>query len=305
MNILVLGGGISPEHDVSVRSSGAVKDALIKLQHNVTYLDPAKTSTDEIITTARQVDVIFPILHGIGGEDGVLQQLFDDNGLSYLGCGPKACRNTYDKIRFKEILLENNLPTPKYAVVSKDTFLTHDLTKKPFVLKPIGGGSSIDTSIVREKDCDTAPLLEALERYSGMLLEELIEGTEITVGVLGDTALPVIEIIPPSGGEFDYKNKYNGATAEMCPPENVSESIQKEAQKLAEQIHSVMGCQHISRTDFMINSDGELFALDCNTIPGLTDQSLFPKAAKQAGMSWEELVETFVTLSSAKQKNTT
>ncbi|OYW86304.1 hypothetical protein B7Z17_00695 [Candidatus Saccharibacteria bacterium 32-49-10] len=296
MNYLVLGGGISPEKDVSHRSATAVKQALVAIGHTVTYLDPADKSTEELIEQAAKYDGVFPILHGIGGEDGALQTEFDTAEIAYFGPRPDACRNTFDKAVFKRLLEAHSLPTPRWNIISANQLATEPLTKQPFVLKPISGGSSIDTFIVRQIPFDDEPLLEALNRYGTMLIEELIVGHEVTVGILKDTALPVVEIIPPADQDFDYENKYNGATTELCPPENVSDEQQATAQLLALQVHRISDCGHLSRTDIMIDSDGHHFIIDTNTMPGLTDQSLFPKAAATAGYSWTELVEQFTKL---------
>lgn len=296
MHYLVLGGGISPEKEVSHRSATAVKEGLETLGHTVTYVDPSSLSLDELLITARQTDGVFPILHGLGGEDGSLQAPFAAAGIPYFGPDATACTNTYDKVVFKKVLEENGIVTPRWNTVSADSFAEEPLTKAPFVLKPIGGGSSIDTFIIRSLPFDSEPLREALSRYDTMLIEELIEGSEITVGVLDSETLPVIEIVPPADSEFDYENKYNGATAELCPPENVSEAIQTKAQALALVVHAVTQCRHLSRTDMLINGQGELFVIDTNTIPGLTSQSLFPKAAKVAGYDWVALVERFAKL---------
>jgi D-alanine-D-alanine ligase len=138
-----------------------------------------------------------------------------------------------------------------------------------------------------------------------MLLEELIEGTEITVPILGDQALPVIEIIPPQGKEFDYENKYNGTTQELCPPQHVSAEKQQEAQRLAEKIHKAAGVRHLSRTDIIIDENGKLWVLELNTIPGLTDQSLFPKAAAAAGINMQQLMQKFLDMIVSEQSATT
>ncbi len=127
-----------------------------------------------------------------------------------------------------------------------------------------------------------------------MLIETLIAGQEITVGVLIEQALPVIEIVPPANGEFDYTNKYNGATQELCPPRSIDRDIQQRAQHLALQIHKLTGGRDMSRTDMMVASDGSLHVLETNTVPGLTDQSLFPKAADIAGYDMPHLVRLLV-----------
>lgn len=301
MKILVLGGGTSPERDVSLRSAAAVRDAATDLGHAVTYLDPAAAELPQLIETAYNNDVTLPILHGIGGEDGFLQDAFEAAGVHYLGSGANACRSTFNKARFKELLLGHSLPTPKHEIVSSESFNGSPLSQSSFVLKPIEGGSSIDTFIIRSTGYDSDPLHTALKKYGTMLIEELIEGSEVTVGVLGAEALPVIEIIPPENGEFDYENKYNGATAELCPPKNISASLQRHAQELAVAIHQLAGCRHMSRTDIMISRQGKLFIIDTNTIPGMTNQSLFPKAARAEGYAWNELVAKLIELSTSKK----
>ena len=296
MQYIVLGGGTSPEKDVSHRSATAVKEALEALGHRVTYLDPAHTPIDELILLAKSSDGVFPILHGEGGEDGSIQATLEAHTIAYFGPRPDACLTTFDKAIFKKILEKYAIPTPAWNVISADALATEPLAQHPFVLKPINGGSSIDTFIVRSLPYDAEPLLEALSRYKTMLIEELIDGTEVTVGVLEATALPVIEIIPPTDQDFDYENKYNGATKEHCPPLTVSAEAQQQAQKLALEAHRVTNCGAVSRTDILIDKNGNQFVIDTNTIPGLTNQSLYPKAAQVAGYSWNELVEKFTQL---------
>lgn len=128
------------------------------------------------------------------------------------------------------------------------------------------------------------------------VIEELIEGVEITVPVLDNKALPVIEIKPPPGDEFDYDNKYNGETEEICPPVSVSKELQRVAQDYAEKAHAMLGCRHLSRSDFIVASDGRVVMLELNTMPGMTDQSLYPKSAKVAGIDFPELMKKFASL---------
>lgn len=296
MHYLVLGGGISPEKEVSLRSAAAVRGALEQLGHTVTQLDPATVAIDALLEKAAKTDGVFPILHGVGGEDGAIQSKLEQANLPYFGPSAASCQATFDKAHFKKILIKHGIRTPLSNVISAGDLQDEPLTHKPFVLKPIGGGSSIDTFIIRSIPFDSAPLLEALSRYETMLIEEFIEGSEITVGILEDEALPVVEIIPPLNQEFDYENKYNGATQELCPPVNVSTEIQQRAQALALKTHYATNCRHLSRTDMLVNSDGELYVIDTNTIPGLTDQSLYPKAAAAAGLGWTELVKRFTQL---------
>jgi D-alanine-D-alanine ligase len=135
-----------------------------------------------------------------------------------------------------------------------------------------------------------------LNRYPEMLLEELIEGTEITVPILGSDALPIVEIIPPEGQVFDYDNKYNGLSEELCPPRSISMELQEKAKQLALRVHKIAGCRHYSRTDMIIDKHNNIYVLETNTLPGMTDESLFPKSAKAAGISMQELCERLINL---------
>jgi D-alanine-D-alanine ligase len=167
--------------------------------------------------------------------------------------------------------------------------------RNPYVLKPLNGGSTLDAFIIRDPgNRNYDPRI--FDHYELMLLEELIVGTEITVPVLGTTALPVIEIIPPKGEEFDYENKYNGETQELCPPQHLNEAMQKEAQSLTEKIHKEVGARHLSRTDIIVDKENKLWVLELNTIPGLTDRSLLPKAAAAAGINMQQLVDKFADM---------
>jgi D-alanine-D-alanine ligase len=298
MKILVLGGGVSGEREVSLRSAAAVVEALKTRGHEVTQLDPRDDGAELPVAMAA-CDVVLPILHGAGGEDGSIQAVIEAAGRPYLGSGVTASKLAFDKVAFKEALAKQGLPTPKYEVVDAAGFERSGLRARPFVLKPVDGGSSLDTFMVRDVRQLPAVLAPTLARYGKMLLEELVEGVEITVAVLGEETLPVVEIVPPAGGEFDYENKYNGVTAELCPPQHVSAAVQERAQRLAEEVHRLVGCRHLSRTDLMVMSDGALTVLEINTMPGLTDQSLFPKAAAAAGIDWEHLVERFVEMAAA------
>jgi D-alanine-D-alanine ligase len=289
MKVLILLGGTSNEREVSLRSGRAVADALKAAGHEVLEYDTEK-GFDGLADFVGKVDCVFPILHGKGGEDGVIQTELERLGFMYLGSGPKASQLCYDKAEFKKILNSLSILTPKSEIVTKQSITESPLMRSPYVLKPVDGGSTIDAYIIRDPKTQSYDP-RVFDHYQLMLLEELIEGTEITVPVLGDKALPVVEIIPPEGKEFDYENKYNGATQELCPPPHVDESKQKEAQALAERIHKEVGARHISRTDIIIDKNGKLWVLELNTMPGLSSQSLTPLAAKAAGMDMRRLVE--------------
>ena len=186
---------------------------------------------------------------------------------------------------------------PEAVLVSKETYQSQALAKKPHVLKVLNGGSTIGTLIAREPAKVTEQQIDAIFNLEpNAVLEELIIGKEITVPILDQKALPVIEIVPPKDEEFDYNNKYNGRTQELCPPLSVPRETQRIAQELAEKVHQTMGCRHLSRVDIMINEQGKLFVLEINTMPGMTDQSLYPKSALVSGLMMPELMSKFVEL---------
>jgi D-alanine--D-alanine ligase len=294
MKILVLGGGNSPERAVSLRSAKAVAKAAAKAGFEVSEADPALgLTTLDSLTDA----VVFPILHGQGGEDGELQAELEKRNLPFLGSGSESSANCFDKWKTRESITRLGIPMPKAERVSKETYAGQALSEQSHVLKVNRGGSSIGTLIIRQPGkVHDEQINKLFELDDVAVIEELIIGTEITVPVLDKTALPVIEIQPPQGLEFDYDNKYNGATAEICPPESISKQVQEEARRLAESVHQIMECRHLSRVDIMIDKSENLYVLEINTIPGLTDQSLYPRSAAVAGYDMPNLVREFAEL---------
>lgn len=300
MRIVVIAGGNSSERDVSLRSGAAVRTALVQAGHQVTLHD---LTSQPISNELQSYDVAFPIIHGQGGEDGSLQQQLEAIGLAYVGSGVDACRVTFTKSTYKQLLATHDIPTPAGGLVRAANLHHNPLADAPFVLKPDDGGSSVDTFIVRDPAAAPWQHIEEVlrDRYHEMLLESLVEGREITVGIVGQQALPVIEIIPPSGGEFDYANKYNGASQELCPPQHIPATVQQQAQELALQIHQLCGCQDLSRTDMIVSPDGKLTVLETNTLPGMTNESLLPKAAGVAGLTMPALCDQLVQLAVSRR----
>lgn len=292
MKIAVLKGGSSREREVSLRSAAAVAKALVEAGYKVEEYD-TKVGFEGILEV--EADLVFPILHGAGGEDGSIQSFLEEHQLKYLGSNAQACRDSFNKAVFKSMLEPMGIPLPRSEVVDAAGFASSRLAERPFVLKPIDGGSSLDTFIVRTGNRDEVPN-DIFERYGKMLLEELIEGDEITIGILGEEALPVIEIVPPVDEEFDYDNKYNGKTQELCPPQHIELPVQHKAQELALQVHRAIKCRHLSRVDIMIDPTGNPYVLELNTIPGLTDQSLYPRAAQVHGLSMSRLMQRLVEM---------
>ncbi len=294
MKILVLGGGISPERQVSLRSAKAVAEAAKKAGFCVLQADPANDL--EVLDRVKKT-IVLPILHGKNGEDGVIQKELEARNLPFLGSQSGASIACFDKWTTRLELTKASLPMPEAELVDESSYFKNRLASNHHALKVVHGGSSIGTMIVRrDEKADEQAVSEIFAMEDKAVLEELIEGTEITVPILDNRALPVIEIVPPPNGEFDYDNKYNGKTQELVPPKTVSQKLQKEAQKLAEAAHKVMGCRHLSRVDMMIDKNGKLYILEVNTMPGMTDGSLCPKSALVAGMTMPQLVKRFVEL---------
>lgn len=293
----VVCGGTSDEREVSLRSGKAVAEALQQNGYDVAVLDTS--DSDEQIA---QCDAVFPVLHGVGGEDGQFQARLEKLGVPFVGSGAEASRLCMDKSLYRQAAQTAGFLMADGRVVNQTEYLNDTLAKKPHVLKPIDGGSSIDTLIVRgHGKVDAQRIKDIYSRHQTMLLEQLIVGTEVTVGVLMDQALPIIEIIPPSDGEFDYENKYNGKTQELCPPKHVTEELQKAAQALALRVHTALGCRDLSRTDFIIEQhSNELYLLETNTIPGMTGQSLYPKMAAAAGVAFAALCDRLVRAALAR-----
>jgi D-alanine-D-alanine ligase len=295
--VLVLQGGRSSEREVSLRSAANVIHWLKETGYEVTVADPAEVEFD-LPAAAARCDVVLPILHGKGGEDGVLQKQLEALGKPFLGSGSAACELTFDKARYREFMAGHGVEMAEGAVVSREQFATSPLRKKPYVLKPIAGGSSVDTVILHDlsKEPDETYFDDLFTRYGTMLLERLVAGRELTVGVLGDKALPVILVVPPSGEEFDYENKYNGSTQEIVNPPQIPAEVQKRARELALRLHCLTDCRHLSRSDMILADDGTLYVLETNTIPGMTEQSLFPKMAAAADTDMAALVKCFVNM---------
>ncbi|HEX7368329.1 MAG TPA: D-alanine--D-alanine ligase [Candidatus Saccharimonadales bacterium] len=293
VRVTVLNGGTSDEREVSLRSGAAVASALKASGYKVTVLDPKSADITEII----DCDIVFPVLHGAGGEDGAIQSQLEKRGIPFVGSGSKASALCFDKWEYRKVITAAGLPMPRGDTLEHHEHATHHLAQDLHVLKPIAGGSSIDTFIVRDlKKIPHDAIAEAFARYSSMLIEELIDGTELTVGILGDKALPIIEIVPPEGGEYDYTNKYFGDTKLLVAPERIDSKIQSAAQELALQAHRLTGCRDLSRSDIMCDKTGKLFLLETNTIPGMTGHSLFPKMAANIGLDMPALCSRLVEM---------
>lgn len=295
--VLVLQGGDSNEREVSLRSAANVTQWLQKVGYDVVVADPAESGFD-LAALSEDCDVVLPMLHGEGGEDGYLQGQLQELQKPFLGSDSGACELTFNKALYREFVTKQKVLMPEGVVVDRAQFDTAALRQKPYVLKPIDGGSSVDAVILHDlaKEPNAAYFDELFNRHREMLLEQLIVGQELTVGILRNKALPIIHIVPPANEEFDYENKYNGRSQEIVAPPDIPHEKQREAQNLALKLHVLTGCRHISRSDMIMAPDGTLYVLETNTIPGMTEQSLFPKMAAADGMDMAALVRSFVEM---------
>ena len=291
LNITVMLGGPSAEREVSLRSGAAVAKALRSLCHEVSEVDPR----DGTFVLPAKTDVVFLALHGTYGEDGTVQAALEKLGVPYTGCDAVASRVAFDKILTKEKCLAAGVPTAKFVTVkSAQTPLPKNLLL-PLVAKPSRQGSSVGLQFIeRAEDWPTA-IAESLKFDSEVLVEEKIIGRETTVGILDGKVLPVVEV-RPKAGSYDNKNKYtSGATDYFCPAD-FDVTTTKKIQDAALGAFKAVGGRDYSRVDVMVRADGTPVVLEVNTLPGMTETSLLPKAAAAAGINFAELCERMVLL---------
>jgi D-alanine-D-alanine ligase len=294
LKITVLSGGPSSEREVSLNSGRAIAAALQSIGHDVCLadIDPQNLSALE-----RPVDMVFIALHGAFGEDGQLQQILEDRGIRYCGSGPQASAMAMDKAKAKTRFLAASVPTPLFEVVKRDN-LDEVLVQwsPPAVVKPLDQGSSVDCVIVHEGEELAVPLRREVEDYGCCMVERFVKGVELTVGVLGDEALPPIQI-RPKREFYDYQAKYLDNDTEYLFNIDLPASLLTGVRDLSVRAHQSLGCRDFSRVDWIVEeSTGRPFALEVNTIPGFTDHSLLPKAAQRAGLSFAALCQRIVEL---------
>jgi len=291
LNITVLLGGPSAEREISLRSGAAVAKALRSLGHTVQELDPR----DDSWTLPAVTDVVFLALHGTYGEDGTVQRHLEALGLPYTGCGPEASSVSFDKVLAKKRCIAAGVPTARFEVITSPKAPWPAGWNPPVVLKPVRQGSSVGLHFVeRVEDCNAA-LAEALGHDSEVLLEERILGRETTVGILDGEALPIVEVRPLRGG-YDYKNKYtSGRTDYFCPAPFEAATTQS-IQQAALGAFRAVGARDYARVDLMVCPNHHPVMLEVNTLPGMTETSLLPKAAAAAGIPFPELCQRMIDL---------
>lgn len=333
MNIVVLCGGTSTERDVSLNSSEKISKALRSVGHNVILLDVfwgcdkipdfdnsqdiAEAAdeyrrmtgliTDElkssreffgpnVLALCKAADIVFLGLHGANGEDGKIQASFDLMNIRYTGSGYLGSAIAMSKDHTKEVLSQF-IPMPKGIVLGSDDPYRERIAA-PCVIKPNNGGSSIGVQIV-ENDADYDEALKAAFKYDDtVLVEEFIDGRELTQGVFDGRALPPVEICPAEGF-YDYRNKYNGQTVEICPAP-IEDSVLQEMSEYSELAGRILSLSVYYRLDYLLDKEGRLFCLEVNTLPGMTDTSLIPQEMAATGIDYPKLCDMIVKVSMEK-----
>ncbi len=296
--IAVLMGGPGSERDVSLATGRGVSKALRSLGADVVDVDVR----DENFQLPKDVDLAFLTIHGTFGEDGTLQKILEDRGVSYTGEGVEGSRSAFDKFLTKEKFRAHNVVTPEWEVIEVGQ---RPKIPVPLVVKPPCQGSTVGVVIVKnESELDSA-IKEAGKYDRKLLVEKFVSGRELTIGILGDQALPILEIIP-KGGFYDFTNKYPflnpqaGGGAEHVCPARIDEEKTAEIQELALRAFRALGLRVYGRVDVILSDSGEPFVLEVNTIPGMTEASLLPEAAAAAGIGYVDLCARIIALSRAR-----
>lgn len=300
--IAVLMGGPGSEREVSLASGKAVLEALQEEGLKVVAVDV----TDTTPALPEGTDLIFNVIHGTFGEDGQLQSYLEGLGVPYTGAGVEDSRTAFDKALSKEVFLAKDVPTPRSEILDVSGGAKLPSIPVPFVVKPPREGSSVGIEIVK----DEAEAMAAIERGAqfsdDLLIEEFVEGRELTVGILDGEALPVVEIIPPDGGSYDFATKYTwlsgqkNASNYLCPAELTAEETAA-VQAAALAAHESLEIGVYSRVDVLLDSLSNPYVLEANTIPGMTASSLLPMGAKAAGYSFGGLCRRIAELSWKKR----
>jgi D-alanine-D-alanine ligase len=299
--VAVLAGGSSFERQVSLRSGARVEDALERLGHEVIPIDAGQ----DLIRRMRDdpPDAAFVALHGRDGEDGTVQELLEILGVPYTGSGVPACVRAMDKVLTKHLLHRHGLPTPDFFAFNQTAFrelgaadalpAIEQRLAFPIVVKPSSQGSALGIKFARTQADVPAALVAAFSYDAKVLLERYVEGRDLAVSVLdgpdGPVALPVVEAVP-AGDVYDFQARYEIGGAEFVCPAELPDGVTERAQELALRTYELLGCYGFARVDLMLDGAGDLYLLEANPIPGLTETSLLPQAAEAAGIGFDELV---------------
>jgi D-alanine-D-alanine ligase len=293
--IVVVMGGESAEREISIQSGSEVLRALQSLGYDARSID----YDDRFVDAMRQLkpNVVFIALHGPGGEDGHVQALLEYLSIPYTGSGLEAAALSMDKHLTKKLLAAEGLPTPAWDLfdLGGGTLpLLPGSLDLPLVIKPRFEGSAVGVAIVRTHEEWTSAMLDASKTYAQILAEEYIEGREFTCAVLGEEALPIVEIIANRDGFYSYGAKYEPGGSTHIVPAKIDEDLAARMQMLALSAHRLLGLRDYSRTDFIVSRERRPYLLEINSLPGLTPMSLVPDACASVGISFEALIERLI-----------
>jgi D-alanine-D-alanine ligase len=282
----VLYGGLSREREISIKSGRDVLNAFKKLKLNVCGIDVNRNIAEEI--KKEKIDIAYIALHGSMGEDGTIQGMLEILGISYTGSGVFASAASIDKDVSKKIFKYASILTPEWKMLKK--FRTApEIKKYPVVVKPVSQGSTIGVTIVKNPS-EFAGAVKEVFKYGGeALIEQFIEGKEVTVGVLNGKALPAVEIVP-KGEFYDFKSKYQKGGSQHIIPAGISEEAYETVQDYAEKVYEIFKCRAVCRVDMIVDKKDKVWVLENNTIPGMTKTSLVPDEGRVAGYDFESLV---------------
>ncbi len=302
MKVAVLRGGVGRERDVSLESGRCVAEALRAGGLDVVVSDIRPD--DMAVLDRTDVDVFFLALHGQFGEDGQLQQILEDRGLVYTGCGPKASRLAFDKMASKQLFQAAGVPVPavvEFQLGDAPSDLNRQLEPlgSRFVVKPLRQGSSVGVYVVASRDEAVAAAQKVRDEFGDCMVESFVEGCEATVGVLGRQPLPIIEIRSKTGW-YDYQAKYLDDRTEYLFDTIEDGTVRARLADAAMACFDALGCRDFSRVDFIVSRDGTPYALEANTIPGFTTHSLLPKAAAKVGIPMTELCVRIVRAAASR-----
>jgi D-alanine-D-alanine ligase len=307
-NIAVLMGGRSLERKISLKSGHRVYGALKKLGYNAIKLDIDESIVDNL--TSEKIDLAYIALHGKDGEDGTIQEILELLNIPYTGPGVYSNILSFDKIISKQILISHNIPTPPFYFLNESSFMELGASKLlplvteklglPLVVKPSAQGSALGIKIVKKQEDIPDAIISALGYSKKVIIEKFIYGTELAVSIIGKDnprILPVVEIVPEKDF-FDFESRYSPGKTNYFVPARLPKSLAEKVRETAVCVHNALKCSKLSRVDIILDEKEKIpYVLELNTSPGMTDTSLLPMAAEEAGISFEELVEKIIKLS--------
>lgn len=281
-------GGLSEERVISLKTGNAILSALINKGYDAVAIDAGRDLAKQLVD--EKIDAAFIALHGRYGEDGCVQGLLEVMGIPYTGSGVRASAMCMDKVTAKSVMIHNNVSTAAYEVVGKGRDVKLRL---PIVLKPVSQGSGIGVVIARKRSEVAEAVKEAGAHGCGVFAENYIEGRELTVSILDGVVLPIVEI-RPRDGFYDFEHKYTKGKTEYLVPAKLPKAIETRVRKESLAAYIALGCSGGARVDVMVSGKGVPYVLEVNTVPGMTELSIFPMAAKEAGLDFGAMAEALL-----------